>query len=204
MYILSSFGCCHCCHCLVSSDQRVSCFRNFSAHFLLVHLCMLSCFKEAEVCALCYYLESTLLCNIVTGWNVHRNGSDPGDKLSEAQSFREVSAHGSFVTARFHWFYEQYFVDFLILPSEKVIWRLDDHGQNQNVTLGKALSHQQVLLLERQEMQDWTPECWSNLCGHLNQSTVKDQDKSGNQPYLWILPLTNVGGEQWLEMKQLS
>ena len=81
-----------CCHCLVSSDQRVSCFHNFSAHFLLVHLCMLSCFKEAAVCALCYYLESTLLCNILTGWNVHRNGSDPGDKLSSTKFPRGLSS----------------------------------------------------------------------------------------------------------------
>ena len=78
-----------------------------------------SCCKEAAVYALCYYIESTVLCDIVRCRNVHKNGSEPRDRLSQTHSLREVSAHAGFVTVGFHSFYEQCFVDFLILSSEE-------------------------------------------------------------------------------------
>ena len=85
-----------------------------------LYICL--CFpavKEAAIYALCYYTESTVLCDIVRGRKVHRNGSEPRHRLSQTHSFLEVSAHGDFVTVRFHCFYEQYFVDFFILHSEE-------------------------------------------------------------------------------------
>ena len=91
-----------------------------SQYIFCLYICL--CFpavKEAAIYALCYYIESTVPCDIVRGRNVHRNGSEPRDRLSQTHSFLEVSAHGDFVTVRFHHFYEQYFVDFFILPCEE-------------------------------------------------------------------------------------
>lgn len=138
----------------------------------IFYLCFVYVFlvvKEAVKYTSCYYIADPALCDIVTGSNVQRNGSEPRDKALTNSKFPRDLSPCEFGHCEFSW------TTFCGL-SDPTLWRKssegwNDCGRNQEITPSKRL----FSLLEKQELQERVPERWSCLCASLNQSTVKDQ-----------------------------